>query len=425
MAEFKELLTKTNYYQVSKAPETFVFSNGIRVIHQEVSNEVAHLGVFINAGSRDELSHEFGLAHFIEHAIFKGTQKRKAYHILSRMEDVGGELNAYTSKEETCIYSSFLNIHYKRATELLADITFHSVFPEKELAKEKTVIIDEINSYKDSPSEEIFDRFEDQIFEGHPLGHDILGTPKHLKSFSNKSVSDFIQRNWNTDQMVISSVGKISLKKLIQILQPVFGDIPANLRIFERPQPQDLLTKHIEQKKKVHQSHLIVGCKAYSVHNKKRTPLILLNNLLGGPGMSSRLNLNIREKYGWTYHIESSYSMFSDSGIWSVYLGTETSYVEKCRDLVHKELQKLKNSSLGVFQLQKAKNQLIGQLAISQENNISLMLSHAKTFAIFNKIDSFKDICKKIDEVQPSTLQDVANELFTTENLSSLLYSGK
>ncbi|MEX1189378.1 MAG: pitrilysin family protein [Bacteroidia bacterium] len=411
--------------ETHKSPETFVFPNGIRLIHLEVSNEVAHLGVYINAGSRDELNHEFGLAHFIEHAIFKGTQKRKAYHILSRMEDVGGELNAYTSKEETCIYSSFLHSHYKRAAELLADITFHSVFPEKELAKEKTVIIDEINSYKDSPSEEIFDRFEDQIFKDHSLGHDILGTPKHLKSFDQKKVADFIKRTWNTDQMVISSVGKISLKKLIQILQATFGDIPPNLRQFRRPEPADRPASHFEHKKKVHQSHLIIGSKAYSMHNKKRTPLILLNNLLGGPGMSSRLNLNIRERYGWTYHIESSFSMFSDSGIWNVYLGTETSYIEKCNDLVHKELKKLRESSLGILQLQRAKNQLIGQLAISQENNISLMLGYAKTFAIFNKIDSFKDICKKIENVKPASLQDVANELFNSENLSSLLYSGK
>lgn len=409
----------------SNRPETHTFPNGIRVIHQEVSNEVAHLGVFINAGSRDELEHEFGLAHFIEHAIFKGTVNRKAYHILTRMEDVGGEINAYTSKEETCIYSSFIHTHYKRAAELLSDISFHSNFPEKEILKEKSVIIDEINSYKDSPSEEIFDRFEDQLFNGHSLGHDILGTTKHLKSFNSDSIQAFIQRTWNSDQIVVSSVGKIPFKKLIALLRPLFGDIPENRRAYKRPAPKAVVASQLLKKKKVHQSHLIIGCRAYSYHKKQRTPLTLLNNLLGGPGMSSRLNLNIREKYGWTYHIESSYSMFSDSGIWNVYLGTEAAYVEKCRELVLKELRKIKDTPLGKIQLQKARNQLIGQMAISQENNISLMLGHAKTFSIFNKVDSFSDICKKIEKVNEFDIMEVANELFIENNLSSLLYAGK
>lgn len=406
-------------------PETYQFANGIRVIHLPIPNEVAHLGVFINAGSRDELPHEHGLAHFIEHAIFKGTTKRKAYHILSRMEDVGGELNAYTSKEETCIYSSFLKMHYPRAIDLLADIVFNSTFPEKELEKEKTVIVDEINSYKDNPSEEIFDRFEDQLFSNHALGHDILGTPAHLKSFSETSIKSFIQRTWNTNEIVISSVGNIPFKRLINLLATSFGVAPENRREFARLAPANGKASHHSARKKVFQSHFVLGKTGYAVSDDRRTPTVLLNNLLGGPGMSSRLNLNIREKFGWTYHIESSYAMFSDTGVWNVYLGTEPAWIEKCRDLVLKELRKLREIPLGQLQLHKAQNQLIGQLAISQENNVSLMLGFAKTFALFGKVDSFEEIVQRIREVKPADLCGIAEDLFKEDELSSLLFTGK
>lgn len=406
-------------------PEYFTFPNGIRVIHVQVPHEVAHLGVYINAGSRDELPNEFGLAHFIEHAIFKGTARRKAFHVLSRMEDVGGEINAYTSKEETCVYSSFLKVHYSRAIDLLADIVFNSTFPEKELEKEKTVVIDEINSYKDSPSEEIFDRFEDQIFRAHSLGHDILGTPAHLKRFTGKSIRAFIDRTWNTDQMVVSSVGNVSFKILLKLLQPVFGSVAENRRSFKRISPDILAPESTVYSRKVHQSHLIMGCRAYGIQDDRRTPLIVLNNLLGGPGMSSRLNLNIREKFGFTYQIESSYTLFIDSGVWNVYLGTETASVEKCRALVLKELKKLRDQKLGILQLHKAQNQLIGQMAIAQESNASLMLGFAKTFAIFGKIDSFKEVSDRIRQVTSSNLCDIAGDVFREDQLSSILYSGK
>jgi len=406
-------------------PEYFQFKNGIRLVHQQTDGPVAHLGVFIQAGSRDELSHEHGMAHFIEHSIFKGTEKRKAYHILSRMEDVGAEINAYTAKEETCIYSSFLFKYYSRAAELLYDICFHSVFPEKEIAKEKTVIIDEINSYKDSPSEEIFDRFEDQLFPGHALGHDILGSPAHLNKFDREMMSNFISRTWNTDQIVISSVGNIRLKSLIKYLSHTFGEVQQNIRSFSRNTPLEVPANDIVKKKKVHQSHLVMGSRAYHVHDDKRTGLILLNNLLGGPGMSSRLNLNIREKYGWTYHIESSYAMFSDAGIWSVYLGTEPAWIDKCRDLVLKELKKLKQDALGTLQLHKAKNQLLGTLAMSQENNGAVMLGNAKTFSIFGKIDSFSEIEEKVLSISAAELQEIANEIFNETSMHSLLFSGK
>ncbi|HOY49889.1 MAG TPA: pitrilysin family protein [Flavobacteriales bacterium] len=406
-------------------PQTWTLSNGIRVIYTLVNSPVAHCGLFINAGSRDELNHEHGLAHFIEHSVFKGTPKRKAYHILSRMEDVGGEINAYTSKEETVLYGTFLSAHYQRAIDLLNDIAFHSSFPEKEINKEKTVIIDEINSYKDSPSEEIYDRFEEQIYPNHSLGHDILGTPAHLKKFSPADIKSFISRTWNTDQIVFSFVGNIPVSRVKAQIDRTIGLQPANLRNFNRqPVPVYAPTHQIE-KRKNHQAHLVMGNLAYSVKDPKRTGLILLNNLLGGPGMSSRLNLAIREKYGWTYNIDSGYAIFSDTGLWSVYLGTEAAWVDRCRELVLIEMKKLREKELGVLQLQKAKNQLIGQMAIAQESNSSLMLGFAKTFLIFNKIDTFEEVVQKIESLSSKDLRDIANEVFNESQLSSLLYQGR
>jgi len=403
----------------------WTLANGIRVIHRGVTNEVAHCGIFINAGSRDELDSEQGLAHFIEHTVFKGTQKRRAFHILTRMEDVGGEINAYTGKEETCLYSTFLYPHYQRAIELLSDITFNSIFPEKEIQKEKTVIIDEINSYKDSPADEIYDRFEELMYPGHPLGHDILGTPAHLKKFTAAHIKNFVARTHNTDEMVFSSVGKISEASLRKIVDRTLGQIPANFRNYKRESPPEIdpVTKSL--KRKTHQAHLVMGNHTYSIKDKKRTGLILLNNLLGGPGMSSRLNLAIREKYGFTYNIDSSYAIYSDSGLWSVYLGTENETVERCRDLVLKELRKLRDKTLGDIQLHKAKQQLIGQIAIAQESNASLMLGYAKTFLVFNKIDTYKDIADKIEKLGAAELQDIANEVFDETHLSSLIFPGR
>ncbi len=406
-------------------PETWTLPNGIRIIYLLVNSPVAHCGLFINAGSRDELEHEHGLAHFIEHAVFKGTPSRKAYHILSRMEDVGGEINAYTSKEETVLYGTFLAAHYQRAIDLINDIGFYSNFPEKEINKEKTVIIDEINSYKDSPSEEIYDRFEEQIYPQHALGHDILGTPAHLKKFKPEDLKNFIRRTWNTDQMVFSFVGSTPVAKIRKELDRTLGQHAANLRMFNREPVPEYITSHIIQKRKNHQAHLVLGNRAYDVKNKKRTGLILLNNLLGGPGMSSRLNLAIREKYGWTYNIDSSYAIFSDTGLWSVYLGTEAGWVDRCRELVLREMKKLRDQELGTVQLQKAKNQLIGQMAISQESNSSLMLGFAKTFLIFNKIDTFEEVANKIESLKASELRNIANEIFAEDQLSTLLYQGR
>jgi predicted Zn-dependent peptidase len=403
-------------------PEHWTLNNGIRVIFLPVNSNVAHCGLFINAGSRDELEHEHGIAHYIEHCVFKGTKHRKAFHVLTRMEDVGGEINAYTTKEETCLYTTFLSPHLDRAIELLNDIAFSSTFPEKEIVKEKSVIMDEINAYRDSPSEEIYDRFEDQIYKGHSLGHDILGTAAHLKKFKQHDLVNFTNRCWNTDEMVLSVVGNFKRKNLEVYINKYFGGQETNIRKFKRNPPETYSPSHVVLKRKNHQAHLVMGARTYGVRDEQRTALILLNNLLGGPGMSSRLNLSIREKYGFTYNIDSSYAIYSDTGLWSVYLGTEGNTVERCRELVMKELKKLRENPLSTLQLHKAKNQLKGQIAIAQESNGSLMLGFAKTFLLFNRIDRFDEICAKIDGISASKIQQLAEEVFDEKNLSSLLY---
>jgi len=401
--------------------EVFELSNGIRVVHKAIDRPVAHCGLHIAAGSRDELEPEEGLTHYIEHCLFKGTQKRKAFHLLSRMEDVGGELNAYTTKEETVIYTSFLAGDYPRAVELISDIAFRSTFPEKEIQKEKEVIIDEINSYLDTPSESIFDDFEAQVFAGHPLGRNILGTEASVKSFQRDNVLQFIQRNYGYNRMVFSSVGKISSARLKKILEK---ELQNQLNFKERQMisPNGYHPQKVTVQRPGFQSHAILGGRAYPANYKKARVLMLLNNLLGGPGMNSRLNLNIREKFGFTYHIESFYNPYSDTGLFGIYLGTDPGTMDKALKLVEKELKKLREQKLGILQLSKAKRQLLGQVAMAQENNNSLMLGYGKSLLTFDKIDTFETIRQKIESISAEDLLEVANEILDTQILSSLIY---
>ena len=397
-------------------------SNGIRLIHKKTERSIAHCGLILKSGARDELQHEQGLAHFIEHVIFKGTKKRKAYHILSRMEDVGGEINAFTSKEETCIYSTFLPKFYDRALELISDITFHSNFPKKELEKEKSVILDEINYYKDTPSELIFDEFEEQVFKDHPLGNNILGTPKHILSFDKDMIESFIQRNFLSQEMVISSVGNICENKLVNIVEKYFGSIPKNSNQKSLNPFKNYHRKEVIVPRSGFQSHCLIGRDAFGINHPKKTALILLNNILGGPGMNSRLNLGVREKYGFTYSIESNYTPYSDTGIFSIYLASDKKDLERSIGLTKKELAKLMHVPLGQKQLKKAKRQLIGQLAISQENDINLMLSMGKSVLFYNEVNTFEQVEEKIDSISSQDLMDVAKEIFNEDELSYLIY---
>lgn len=401
----------------------FTLSNGIRVVHRQIDRPVAHLGFLVAAGSRDEREEEQGLAHYIEHCLFKGTQKRKAYHILSRMEDVGGELNAFTSKEETVIHSSFLSADYPRAVELIADIAFRSTFPRKECEKEKEVIIDEIHSYKDNPSESIFDDFEELIFPDHGLGRNILGTIESVKSLKVQQIKAFLTRNYSPDRMVFSSVGKISGQKLQKLLEREISQADISFgskRDLLAPPPFKPIRQ--EQQRSGYQTHVVMGCRAYEARHHLMRPLALINNILGGPGMNSRLNLNIRERYGFTYHLESFYQPYLDSGLFGIYLGTDPGTADRTINLVEKELKKLRDRKLGVLQLSKAKKQILGQFAMAQENNGALMLSFGKSLLFHNYIESFEEIVADVEKLSTELLLEVANDILRPENFSRLIY---
>lgn len=402
--------------------QTSVLSNGIKIIHIQSNSAVAHCGFFINTGSRDELPNEHGVAHFIEHLLFKGTKKRKAFHVLSRLEDVGGELNAYTTKEDTCIHASFLNEHFARTFELISDIVFQSTFPDKAIASEKDVILDEINSYKDSPSDQIFDNFDERIFKNHPLGKTILGTTKSLKKIQRDNFIHFIQNNYHTDQMVLSSTGNVPFSKIKKIFERYFSHIPTNIRNKQRVNFTGYQPFSETFKKNTFQVNTIIGNVGYSLIDPKRMGLHLLSNIIGGPGMISRLNLALRERYGYSYNVESSFTPFTDTGLFSVYFSCDKDNLEKCIHIIEKEFHTLRNTPLGISQLKKAKQQIIGQLAISFESNENQMLSLGKSLMIYDKIDAMEEIFAKIEAIKAIDLMDIANEILDSSKLSTLIY---
>jgi predicted Zn-dependent peptidase len=398
------------------------FDNGIRLVHKHVTSIVAHFGIIVQTGSRDEKEAEHGMAHFIEHVIFKGTKKRKAYHILSRLEDAGGEINAYTTKEETCIYSSFLKQDYERVIDLIHDILFHSTFPEKEINREKNVILDEILSYYDSPSELIFDDFEEQVYNGLPIGRNILGTEKNLESFSRSDILSFMNNNYATSEIVLSSVGNIDFNKLVLLCGKYFGLEPEKKRIRKRIVPNGYKPEFKSMKKDTFQVHCIVGNLAYKVSDERRIGLHLLTNILGGPGMNSRLNMSLRERNGYSYNVESHYTPYADTGIFMVYFGCDKEKFDKSLSLVYKEFENICKIRMGTLQLSKAKKQLIGQVAISNESNEHLMLAIGKSLLVFDKVDSLEEITKKIEAVNTDQILEIANEILGKKQLSVLKY---
>lgn len=403
--------------------EIFNLQNGLRVIYQEDSSiHTVHCGFIINAGSRDEFSTEHGLAHLIEHCLFKGTEHRKAYHILTRLDSVGGEINAYTTKEETCVYASALKEHFDRATELLVDILFSPRFPEREIEKEKSVITDEINSYKDNPDDMLMDEFEERLFPGHPLGRPVLGTEQVLKKLNRGSISAFVRRLYSTDQMVFACVGNVSRKRMEQFCNRVLANIPARRRINAArsvPAPQQYELVRAES---VHQVHTMVGSHCVGLNDERRRSMVLLNNILGGPALNSRLNLNIREKFGYCYFIESNYSPYTDIGIFQVYFGTDPRHFKRTLKAVRLEMLKLVDNALTPRMLSSAQKQLIGQIALGQENRANLMLSLGKSLLHFNKVDTFREIEEHVMGVTSAQLQERAAEAFAPERLSTLAY---
>jgi len=411
-----------NEWIMEKDYFSHILPNGLRIVHLPSASPVSYCGFAVNAGTRDEEMDEFGLAHFVEHMIFKGTEKRKSWHILNRMENVGGELNAYTTKEETFVYSIFMEEHFRRAFELLSDLVFHSQFPEQEIEKEVDVILDEINSYEDSPSELIFDEFENLLFDGHALGHNILGDEQSLLGFGSESGKSFMRRFYAPENMVFFSMGRIPFKKIVQMAESTLSDIAFPMAARNRTAPGELLPVSRQIHKDTHQAHVLIGGRTYSMHDEKRLPLFLLNNLLGGPGMNNRLNVSLREKNGLVYNVESNVTSYTDTGLASIYFGTDPKNKEKAIRLVYKELAKLREVKLTATQLAAAKKQVIGQLGVSGDNREGLFLGLGKSFLHYNRYDTLPEVFAKVEKLTAGEIREVANEIFAPERLFSLIY---
>lgn len=376
----------------------------------------------VNAGSRDEPENKEGLAHFIEHLLFKETEKRNTSQILNRLELVGADLNAYTTKEYTCVHASMLNPHLERAIDLFEDIVFHSTFSEEEMEKERGVILDEIASYLDQPEEAIQDDFEALLFKGHAMGNNILGTPETVTAFSKADIQEFIKNNYNTSEMIFAVFGDYSFEKVIKLSEKYWGQVPANHPVKNRITPKSNSAEKTIVQKPISQTHCIIGGQAYKAKHSDRTGLLLLNNLLGGMGMSNRLNLEIREKHGIAYTVESNYTSFTDTGIFSVYFGTDAEKADKATRLVNKEFKKLREQPLGSLQLHQAKQKFIGQIALAEENRMSLILSIAKSVLDYDHADSLQQLFDKINNVTAKQLQHISNEIFDADKLTTLVF---
>lgn len=399
-------------------------SNGIRIVHQQVTHtRVVHCGFILNIGSRDEDKELEGLAHFWEHMAFKGTHKRKTFHIINRLESLGGELNAYTTKEKVCFYASILKEHYNKAAELLYDITFNSTFPTKQIEKERQVILEEMAMYRDSPDDSIQDELDELVFANHALGRNILGTEETVSRFSQQDFFDFISSRLDTYEIVFSVVGNISFEKALKAIEGPLSQIQAKHTLYVRSGFHDYVPKRKTISRDVTQSLCGIGRPAYSLHDTNRFKLYLLNNILGGPTMNSRLNLSLRENHGYVYSIESSYQAFSDTGFFGVFFGTEEKTLKKSLTIVHREMERLRNKKLGFIQLHMAKEQAIGQMAMAEENYAALMLVYGKSLIDHGKIDPLDLIFEKIRSTTAEQIQEIALEIFNPEELSYLIYT--
>ncbi len=401
---------------------THTLPNGLRIVHEASPTEVIYCGYAVNAATRDERPDEEGIAHFVEHMIFKGTTRRKAWHILNRMEAVGGDLNAFTQKEETTIYAACLRPHFKRAVELLTDITFHSVFPEKEMKKETEVIIEEIQSYEDTPSDLIFDEFESLLFKGHPLGRNILGHPEQLRTYSPQNILDFTRRFYLPSNCIFFIKGNIPFDKIVRELEKATQSLSqAETHKHIQPLPP-YVPIYKEMRKDTHQAHVMTGCRSFAPEDDKRTGLYILNNLLGGPGMNARLNIALREKRGLVYNVESNLTNYTDTGVFSIYFGCEPKDVERCLKLVRKELDKLIDTPLTIQRLNAAKKQIKGEIGVACDNFENCALDMARSFLHYHKYEDIEEVFERIDKLTPQDLQGIAAELFKEDNMSTLIY---
>ncbi|GAA4405434.1 pitrilysin family protein [Nibrella viscosa] len=403
--------------------ELHTLPNGIRIAHKQIPHtQIAHCGIMLDIGSRDEQPYQQGLAHFWEHMAFKGTQKRKSFHIINRLETVGGELNAYTTKEKICFHASLLGIHFEKATELLADIAFHSVFPEKQIERERGVILEEMAMYYDSPEDAIQDDFDEVVFKNHPLGGNILGTPETVRSFNREYLQQFINDNLDTERVVFASVSNWPFKKVVKIAEKYLKDVPHRTSTRQRQAPNGYVPQRLEVTRPITQAQSAIGRPSYALTDPKRLPFFMLVNLLGGPGMNSRLNMNLRERYGLVYSIDASYTPYLDTGFLGIYFGTDQKHLDRSHTLILKELKQLREKTLTTLQLHNTKEQLMGQMAMAEEGNQSFMLMLAKSLLDINKVESLPDIFDEIRAIKAGELQDIAQEMFDESQLSYLTF---
>ena len=453
---------------------TYTLDNGLRIIHLPSDSQVVYCGYQINAGTRNEEPGEEGLAHFCEHVTFKGTERRKAWHILNCLESVGGDLNAYTNKEGTVYYSAILKEHIARAVDLLSDIVFHSVYPQAEIDKEVEVICDEIESYNDSPAELIYDEFENILFKGSPLGHNILGTAEQVRAFKTEDALRFTQKLYRPDNAIFFAYGDIDFKKLVKLIQKALGECPKGRelacsadcksaetpteeRIAEKTPTKERITeetptgetpteemeagdanhkvqsskfnvqskiagKTIVMQKNTHQAHVMIGTRAYDVNDDRRMPLYLLNNMLGGPGMNAKLNLALREHNGLVYTVESTMVAYGDTGTWSIYFGCDEHDVKRCLRLVRKELDKFMQKPLSDAQLKAAKKQIKGQIGVACDNRENFALDFGKSFLHYGWEKNVDRLYEQVDEITAAQIQAVAQELFDKDRLTTLIF---
>lgn len=394
---------------------THTLENGLRVIHRQFPSEISYCGVAINTGTRDEYSHEWGMAHFVEHMLFKGTKRRKAHHISNRMENVGGDLNAFTTKEETFIYSTFLKEYFPRAVELLGDIIFNSEFPQIQINREREVVLDEIDSYDDNPSELIYDDFENLMFSGHDIGHYILGEPHTLNSFNSDNVNSFVKRQYQTSKMVFFSFGKTPFSKVLKLTEKYFNIKQESVEAKNRVAP--IITTPVTRiiDKNTTQTHVVLGWNKYNMYHPDRYVVYLLNSILGGGSLNSRLSRSLREKNGLVYNIESNITLYSDTGFYSIYFACDPKNKDKCLRLIKKELKSIMEKALTPMQLTVAKRQWKGQLGISAEMNENNALSMAKNYLHHKRFIDLEEIFSKVDAISAEQIKSVANELFSSE----------
>ena len=434
---------------------TYTLDNGLRIIHLPSDSKVVYCGYQINAGTRNEEPGEEGLAHFCEHVTFKGTERRKAWHILNCLESVGGDLNAYTNKEGTVYYSAILKEHIARAVDLLTDIVFHSVYPQAEIDKEVEVICDEIESYNDSPAELIYDEFENIIFKGSPLGHNILGTAEQVRSFKTEDALRFTRKLYRPNNAIFFAYGDIDFKKLVRLLQRALADDESVVNLAEEKLPQitqiswnensiaeeksvssvksvgpknypsvgdGIAGQTIVMQKNTHQAHVMIGTRAYDVNDSRRMALYLLNNMLGGPGMNAKLNLALREHNGLVYTVESTMVAYGDTGIWSIYFGCDEHDVKRCLRLVRKELDKFMQKPLSEAQLKAAKKQIKGQVGVACDNRENFALDFGKSFLHYGWEKNVDRLYEQVDEITAEQIQAVAQELFDKDRLTTLIF---